>query len=85
MLPHLLHLSLCSQKFVYTCRCCSGVMSMTVIVSVLVADVNELLRTIWQYLCVNMMRLCSMQHWWPAGPGYYCGYIFLTVLVEDFL
>lgn len=50
-LPHLLHLSLCSQKFVYTC-CCSAVMSLTLTVSVLVADVNELLRTIWQYLCV---------------------------------
>lgn len=74
MLPHLLHLSLCSQKFVYTCLLLQW--SMTVTVSVLVTDVNELLRTIWQYLCVNMMRLCSMQHWWPAGPGSYGGYIF---------
>ena len=29
-------------------------MSMTLAVSVLVGDVNELLRTIWQYLCVSV-------------------------------
>lgn len=37
---------------------------MTVTVSVLVADVNELLRTIWQYLCVNMMLHAALVASW---------------------
>lgn len=76
MLPYLLYPSLYSQKFVYTCHGCIAVMSVTVAVSVLVADVNEQLKTIWQNLCLYMMRLCSMWHWRPAGIGIYCGYFF---------
>lgn len=65
MLPHLLHLSPCSHKCVYTCRCWSAVMSMTVAVSVLVADVNELLKTIWQVcVCVYMMLHAALEASW---------------------
>ena len=74
------------RSLFYTCRCCIAVVSLTVAAGVLDADVNELLKTIWQCLCVYMTRLCSMQPRRPAGKGSCCGYPHLTLpLLKTFL